>query len=174
MADVNLSLPTAMKDWIEGQTQSGRYTDAGDYIRDLIRQDQIRRGKIEDMQRLVDEALESGGQRRKYGGHTPCHAGRGGIALEIPAHQEGSRRYRPCLPRGKAPLRSRAGEQYHTYLESVFQLLGENPELARERSEISPPVRIHPCGSHLVVYIKEGDGGISILRVRHFRENWLS
>jgi toxin ParE1/3/4 len=63
--------------------------------------------------------------------------------------------------------------RYHARLERVFGLLADNPELARERTELSPPVRIHPCGSHIVVYVVEADGGILILRVRHGREDWL-
>lgn len=57
---MNVSLPDAMKDWVEGQAKTGRYSNASDYVRDLIRRDQERVGKIAAMQRLVDEALESG------------------------------------------------------------------------------------------------------------------
>ncbi len=60
MATMNISLPDAMKDWVEMQAQSGRYGNASDYVRDLIRHDQERRDKIAHMQTLVDEALESG------------------------------------------------------------------------------------------------------------------
>jgi len=60
MATMNVSLPDAMKDWVEAQAQSGRYGNASDYVRDLIRHDQARRDKIAHMQTLVDEALESG------------------------------------------------------------------------------------------------------------------
>ncbi len=60
MATMNVSLPDAMKDWVEAQAQSGRYGNASDYVRDLIRHDQERRDKIAHMQTLVDEALESG------------------------------------------------------------------------------------------------------------------
>lgn len=60
MATMNVSLPDAMKDWVEAQAQSGRYGNASDYVRDLIRHDQERKDKIAHMQTLVDEALESG------------------------------------------------------------------------------------------------------------------
>ena len=60
MATMNVSLPDAMKDWVEEQTQSGRYGNASDYVRDLIRHDQVRQDKIAHMQTLVDEALEGG------------------------------------------------------------------------------------------------------------------
>jgi toxin ParE1/3/4 len=63
-------------------------------------------------------------------------------------------------------------QKYHLYLESTFNTIAANPRLARERREISPPVRIHPCGSHIIVYVFDGAEQIHIIRVRHHRENW--
>lgn len=60
MATMNVSLPDAMKAWVEDQTQTGRYGNASDYVRDLIRRDQDRAAKIAAMQRLIDEAEDSG------------------------------------------------------------------------------------------------------------------
>ena len=60
MATMNVSLPDPMKGWVEAQTRSGRYSNASDYVRDLIRKDQDRAAKIEQMKRLVNEGLESG------------------------------------------------------------------------------------------------------------------
>lgn len=60
MATMNVSLPDPMKDWVEAQTQTGRYSNASDYVRDLIRRDQERADKISQMQKLVAEGLESG------------------------------------------------------------------------------------------------------------------
>ncbi len=60
MATMNVSLPDAMKDWVEGRAETGRYSNASDYVRDLIRRDQERAEKIAAMQRLVDQAEESG------------------------------------------------------------------------------------------------------------------
>ena len=60
MATMNVSLPDAMKDWVEGRAETGRYSNASDYVRDLIRRDQERQAKIANMQMLIDEALESG------------------------------------------------------------------------------------------------------------------
>lgn len=57
---MNVSLPAPMKGWVEEQTRSGRYSNASDYVRDLIRRDQERVAKIAAMQELVTEA-ESGG-----------------------------------------------------------------------------------------------------------------
>ncbi|WP_066521616.1 type II toxin-antitoxin system ParD family antitoxin [Sphingobium cloacae] len=60
MATMNVSLPDAMKQWVEGQAATGRYNNAKDYVRDLIRRDQERREKIVTMQNMVDKALASG------------------------------------------------------------------------------------------------------------------
>lgn len=66
MATMNVSLPDAMKDWVEAQAETGRYANASDYVRDLIRKDQERNDKIAAMQRFVDEGLNSGvGNRSK-------------------------------------------------------------------------------------------------------------
>ena len=64
MATMNVSLPDAMKAWVEDRSRSGRYSNASDYVRDLIRRDQDRAQKIAKMQALIDEAAASGeGQR---------------------------------------------------------------------------------------------------------------
>lgn len=60
MATMNVSLPDPMKEWVEDQAKSGRYSNASDYVRDLIRHDQERRTQIAQMQHLIDEGLESG------------------------------------------------------------------------------------------------------------------
>ena len=49
-----------MKDWVEGQTQSGRYSNASDYVCDLIQRDQERANKIAAMKWLIDEVEEGG------------------------------------------------------------------------------------------------------------------
>jgi len=60
MATMNVSLPDPMKDWVEAQTRTGRYSNASDYVRDLIRRDQDRQSAIVELQKLVDEGLASG------------------------------------------------------------------------------------------------------------------
>ena len=60
MATMNISLPDPMKHWVEGQAETGRYSNASDYVRDLIRRDQERQANITHMQHLVDEARASG------------------------------------------------------------------------------------------------------------------
>mgnify|MGYP006277256247 FL=1 len=60
MATMNVSLPDRMKEWVEEQAETGRYSNASDYVRDLIRHDQERAEKIEKMQQRVTEGLQSG------------------------------------------------------------------------------------------------------------------
>jgi antitoxin ParD1/3/4 len=60
MATMNVSLPDPMKDWVESQARTGRYSNASDYVRDLIRRDQARNDKIAAMQAFVDAGLQSG------------------------------------------------------------------------------------------------------------------
>jgi antitoxin ParD1/3/4 len=60
MATMNISLPDPMKQWVEAQTKDGRYANSSDYVRDLIRREQIKADKIAAMQRLVDEGRASG------------------------------------------------------------------------------------------------------------------
>ncbi|MHA6690791.1 type II toxin-antitoxin system ParD family antitoxin [Devosia sp. A449] len=59
MATMNISLPDAMKAWVEEQVQSGRYGNSSDYVRDLVRRDQ-RAYAQQKLQDMVDEALASG------------------------------------------------------------------------------------------------------------------
>ena len=60
MATMNVSLPDAMKNWVEAQTRGGRYSNSSDYVRDLIRRDQERAARIAELQNAIDEGLESG------------------------------------------------------------------------------------------------------------------
>jgi antitoxin ParD1/3/4 len=57
---MNISLPQPMKQWVEQQTESGRYSNSSDYVRDLIRRDQDRAAKIAQMQYRITEGLNSG------------------------------------------------------------------------------------------------------------------
>lgn len=64
MATMNISLPDAMKDWVETQARTGRYSNASDYVRDLIRRDQERADTLAELQALLTEGLESGVSER--------------------------------------------------------------------------------------------------------------
>ena len=56
MATMNVSLPDAMKSWVEDQVRTGQYSNVSDYVRDLIRQDH----EIRDKRDILTRALESG------------------------------------------------------------------------------------------------------------------
>jgi len=60
MATMNISLPDPMKAWVEEQAKSGRYANASDVVRDLIRREQVKAEKIAHWQQLIDEAYASG------------------------------------------------------------------------------------------------------------------
>lgn len=60
MATMNVSLPDQMKEWVESRAATGRWANASDYVRDLIRRDQDRSDKIEAMRKLVEDGLASG------------------------------------------------------------------------------------------------------------------
>lgn len=60
MATMNVSLPDAMKAWVEAQVDGGRYGDASAYVRDLIRRDRARKDAIAALQTAVTDGIESG------------------------------------------------------------------------------------------------------------------
>ena len=60
MATMNVSLPDQMKEWVEAQTASGRYGNASDYVRDLIRKDQDRAAAFAALQAEITKGVESG------------------------------------------------------------------------------------------------------------------
>ncbi len=62
-------------------------------------------------------------------------------------------------------------DHYHADMAATLDFLARYPRAARLREELDPPVRIHRCGSHLIVY-EEAEDGVLILRVRHGREDW--
>jgi antitoxin ParD1/3/4 len=60
MATMNISLPDQMKQWVEEQVATGRYANASDYVRDLVRRDQLRAEGIARLQAEVDKGRASG------------------------------------------------------------------------------------------------------------------
>ena len=56
MATMNVSLPGPVKEGVEDQVEGGLYSNASDYVRDLIRQDQYTQNKRE----LLVNALKKG------------------------------------------------------------------------------------------------------------------
>lgn len=63
MATMNVSLPDPMKDWVEGRSHDGRFSNASDYVRHLIRKDQERHDAIAALQAEITVGVESGAPR---------------------------------------------------------------------------------------------------------------
>lgn len=62
---------------------------------------------------------------------------------------------------------------YHEKLFKLFELIADFPEMSRERLELSVPCRIHPFGSHIVIYTVDENNDVMIVRVRHRHEDWI-
>ena len=58
MTSMNVSLPEALKEYVEAQTKNG-YATPSEYVRELIREDQKRRAKAK-LDALLLEGLNSG------------------------------------------------------------------------------------------------------------------
>ena len=56
-------------------------------------------------------------------------------------------------------------------LDQLFTLLADHPEIARERKDFRPSVRLHPYQSHLVIFTST-DTTLEVIRVVHSRSNW--
>ena len=64
MATMNVSLPDPMKEWVESQIEGGHYSNASDYIRDLIRRDQEYQDKHEALIKALIAGEKSGISKR--------------------------------------------------------------------------------------------------------------
>ena len=59
MTTMNISLPDSLKDFVDTQVQDGGYSTSSEYVRDLIRRDQVRSAS-QQLAALIMEGLESG------------------------------------------------------------------------------------------------------------------
>lgn len=59
MTTMNISLPNVMKEFIDTQVQERGYSTSSEYVRDLIRNDQVRQAE-QRLAALMLESLESG------------------------------------------------------------------------------------------------------------------
>jgi antitoxin ParD1/3/4 len=58
MQTMNISLPDPLKDFVDGQITSGRYSSVSEYVRELIRQDEKRKAE-ERLEAMLLEGLAS-------------------------------------------------------------------------------------------------------------------
>lgn len=59
MQSMNISLPEPLKQFVDGQIATGRYSSASEYVRELIRADE-RRKAAEELETKLLEGLNSG------------------------------------------------------------------------------------------------------------------
>ena len=56
MQSMNISLPEPMKQFVDGQIATGRYSSVSEYVRELIREDEKRRAQ-DQLEALLLEGL---------------------------------------------------------------------------------------------------------------------
>jgi len=59
MQTMNISLPDQLKEFVDGQVGSGRYSSVSEYVRDLIRADEKRKAQ-DKLEALLMEGIQSG------------------------------------------------------------------------------------------------------------------
>ena len=59
MQTMNISLPDQLKEFVDSQVGSGRYSSVSEYVRDLIRDDE-RRKVQQKLEALLVEGIQSG------------------------------------------------------------------------------------------------------------------
>ena len=65
MAQMNISVPDVLKDWVETQVAEGSYLSTSDYVRDLVRRDRdyrlgVSRDEAEWLRAEIEQGLASG------------------------------------------------------------------------------------------------------------------
>jgi antitoxin ParD1/3/4 len=60
MQTMNISLPEQLKEFVDLQVGSGRYSSVSEYVRDLIRDDEKRKAQ-EKLEALLMEGIQSSG-----------------------------------------------------------------------------------------------------------------
>lgn len=66
MAQMNISVPDALRQWAEQRVAEGRYASTSDYIRDLMRRDQDAAAELAWLQGEIDKGIASGTDPRPY------------------------------------------------------------------------------------------------------------
>ncbi|HZF45192.1 MAG TPA: type II toxin-antitoxin system ParD family antitoxin [Sphingomonadaceae bacterium] len=61
MGEMSFDFPPELRRWIDMRLAEGRYADAADYVRDLVRRDQeAAEEEAEWLRAMIDEGLASG------------------------------------------------------------------------------------------------------------------
>lgn len=61
MDRLTISMPEKMNEWVQSQINDGRYGNASEYFRDLVRRDQEKReAAIQELRTIIEEAEASG------------------------------------------------------------------------------------------------------------------
>ena len=64
MAQMNISIPDHLKTWVESRVADGTYASSSDYVRDLVRQDQRERQRLDWLRAEIQAGRNSGGSDR--------------------------------------------------------------------------------------------------------------
>jgi antitoxin ParD1/3/4 len=59
METMNISLPSALKEFVDAQVNAGKFGTASEYVRQLIRED-LQRQEREEIDRKLIDAIDSG------------------------------------------------------------------------------------------------------------------
>ena len=92
-----------------------------------------------------------------------------GYSLSLAARQD----LRTIYMDSEAAFGETQAGRYVTGLRRTLTFLADNPRAARERAEFEPPVRVHRYGSHVVIYVLDGED-VLVVRIRHGREDWAA
>jgi antitoxin ParD1/3/4 len=65
MAQMNISVPEALKRWAEQRVAEGRYSSTSDLVRDLLRRSQDEAAELAWLQAEIDKGRASGVDPRK-------------------------------------------------------------------------------------------------------------
>lgn len=60
MTRISVLLPEIMNAWVEKQVREGQYTDASEYVSDLIHRDQRYKEKQERLEEAIQAGFDSG------------------------------------------------------------------------------------------------------------------
>ena len=60
MAQMNISIPDQLKTWVESRVADGTYASSSDYVRDLVRQDQRERQRLDWLRAEIQAGIDSG------------------------------------------------------------------------------------------------------------------